>query len=283
MSIWRYARLGAAILVLLGGLFLPTCFENTRAAENDDLFDQGRGPAAFSLAALEWPDTAPDMQSPEPFGLEAWAPVEGGIQDKWSGVKKRLAREHTILVRCRAYASACPPAAKRFLAVLDQAQIQEGWARIAHVNRAINLNIKPVDDMTQYGVVDLWATPLMAFKSNAGDCEDYAIAKYAALQELGIAARDLRLVVVHDDTAHEDHAVAAVRFDGRWLILDNRTLDMRHDVDMSGYNPLFVIDSKGVRRVTAWSPQPKGSGTDIDTASIGSAAAVGWRTTQLLL
>jgi len=24
---------------------------------------------------------------------------------------------------------------------------------------------------------DLWATPLMTFKSNAGDCENYAIAK----------------------------------------------------------------------------------------------------------
>ena len=55
----------------------------------------------------------------------------------------------------------------------------------------------------------------MAFASNAGDCEDYAIAKYVALQEIGIAAADLRLVVVHDEATKQDHAVAAVRYDGR--------------------------------------------------------------------
>jgi hypothetical protein len=30
---------------------------------------------------------------------------------------------------------------------------------------------------------------------------------------------------------NEDHAVASVRYEGRWLILDNRNLDIRQDVD----------------------------------------------------
>ena len=143
-----------------------------------------------------------------------------------------------------------------FLAILDRALAQQGWVRIAEINRAINLDIRPMDDMAQYGVVDLWATPLMTFSSNAGDCEDYAIAKYVALREIGIAEDDLRLVVAHDRGSNEDHAVAAVRYEGRWLILDNRTLEMRQDVDIAALEPLFVIDRDGVKRMTAAAPKP---------------------------
>ena len=103
--------------------------------------------------------------------------------------------------------------------------------------------------MTQYGVENLWATPLMTFSSNAGDCEDYAIAKYFVLHEMGTALENLRLIIVRDGTAHEDHAVTAVRYDGRWNILDNRTLDIKADIDIPGLIPQFSIDSEGAKYV----------------------------------
>jgi hypothetical protein len=67
----------------------------------------------------------------------------------------------------------------------------------------------------------------MAFKSGAGDCEDYAIAKYAVLIQLGVPSDDLRLLVVYDRDSLENHAVTALRFEQRWLILDNRTIDIK--------------------------------------------------------
>jgi predicted transglutaminase-like cysteine proteinase len=214
-------------------------------------FEQTALPSYQTL--LETPATAPvatPLQPNEPFGLKLSALVSGGIQNKWRGVEKQLPREHAILMHCREQAATCPPAAMRFMAVLDRAQAREGWARIAEVNRTINLNVKPVDDMTQYGVEDLWATPLMTFKSNAGDCEDYAIAKYFALHELGIALGDLRLIIVRDNATREDHAVTAVRYDGHWNILDNRTLDIRVDTNLADLNPRFAIDSDGAKYVT---------------------------------
>ena len=54
-----------------------------------------------------------------------------------------------------------------------------------------------------------------------GDCEDYAIWKYAQLSAMGFAHDDLRLVVVHDRRYRVDHAVLAVQLEGEWLILDN--------------------------------------------------------------
>jgi hypothetical protein len=50
---------------------------------------------------------------------------------------------------------------------------------------------------------------------------------------------DLRLLIVHLRGTNEDHAVTAVRYGGRWLILDNRTLDIRQDVNAAEFDPLL--------------------------------------------
>jgi hypothetical protein len=140
-----------------------------------------------------------------------------------------------------------------------------------------------VDDMTQYGVSDFWATPLMTFSSNAGDCEDYAIAKYVALQEIGIAEDDLRLVVIHDRDSNVDHAVTAVRYDGSWLILDNRTLEMRRDAELAEFEPLFAIDREGVKRMTGAAPKPANLMVSATPATIDVPFSSAWQTTPLLL
>jgi predicted transglutaminase-like cysteine proteinase len=229
------------------------CVGNAQADKAED-FSYKISNFQFATAVpFEASQAESDYRLSEPFGLATSALVKGGIEKKWGFVQRRLLGERRILTRCRTGDEACPPAAKRFLAVLDRALTHKGWSRIAEINRAINLDIKPVDDMTQYGIVDLWATPLMVFASNAGDCEDYAIAKYAALHEIGISDADLRLVVVRDHATEQDHAVAAVRYDGRWLILDNRMLEMRQDASITDLTPLFVIDSEGVRRMV---PRP---------------------------
>ncbi len=51
------------------------------------------------------------------------------------------------------------------------------------------------------------------------------------------------------DTIHGDnHAVAAARLDGRWLMLDNRRMAMVEDADVRNYQPTFAIDQHGVMR-----------------------------------
>ena len=212
-------------------------------------------PVHVQLASLETAPrgaTFPTVARPaQPFDL-ATAPVwTGGVVRKWQTIVEALRFEQGILADCRETADDCAPSAKRFLAIVDEGKSREGRARIELINSAINQAIKPETDMEQYGVADLWATPLMTFASGAGDCEDYAIAKYAALLRLGVAKQDLRVVIVHDTKVGEDHAVAAVRFDRHWLILDNRTSDIKEDVDARSFNPLFVLDGSGVKRATA--------------------------------
>ena len=119
----------------------------------------------------------------------------------------------------------------KLLAIVDAARAREGRARYGEINRAINLAIKAMSDLAQYGEIDVWASPLVTFSRGAGDCEDYAIAKLVALRLAGIAPDDLRIVIVHDFVRGEDHAIAAAKLDGRWLTLDNRRMAMVEDVD----------------------------------------------------
>jgi hypothetical protein len=53
-------------------------------------------------------------------------------------------------------------------------------------------------------------------------------------------------VIMRDSIRGEDHAVAAARLDGRWLILDNRRMAMIEDGYVRNLRPLFVIDQHGV-------------------------------------
>jgi predicted transglutaminase-like cysteine proteinase len=60
---------------------------------------------------------------------------------------------------------------------------------------------------------------------------------------------DLRLVVVQDDKHEIGHAVVAVRYEQRWLILDNRTMAILDAEDVRHYRPLFALDQQGTRTV----------------------------------
>ncbi len=87
-----------------------------------------------------------------------------------------------------------------FPTIVDTARVHEGRARIGHINRAVNLAIRPISDLRRFGVADEWAPPLGTLQAGAGDCEDYAILKLQALREAGFAAADLKLVIVRDSS-----------------------------------------------------------------------------------
>ena len=138
-------------------------------------------------------------------------------------------------------------AARTFLAIVAQGRAASGLARIGIINRAVNMAIEPMSDMAQWGVPDRWSPPLETFTTGRGDCEDYAIAKYVALTAAGIPAQDVKLVIVRNTAANEDHAIVAVRDGGDWIMLDNRWLTLVKDVAMPKTIPLFVLDDAGVR------------------------------------
>jgi predicted transglutaminase-like cysteine proteinase len=188
-------------------------------------------------------------ESAEPFGLFAARLSGGGLLAKWLGVQRRLEDEMVQLALCEGDRDGCvSSAALQFLAIVDAAKARDGRGRLGEINRAINLAIRPTSDLAQYGEIDVWSSPLATLARAAGDCEDYAIAKFVALRLAGLSPDDLRIVIMRDTISGEDHAVAAARLDGRWLTLDNRRMAMVEDAQIRNYQPTFVIDHDGVKR-----------------------------------
>jgi len=229
------------------------------------IFNRSRACRVFVLAfSMVWLGAASDLaagtlispgamelmrKSAEPFGLFASRISGGGLREKWLGVEQKLDDERVQLALCDGDRAGCvSPAALRFLAIVDSARSREGRARLGEINRAINLAIKPMSDMAQHGQIDVWSSPLDTFATGAGDCEDYAIAKFVALRMAGVSADDLRIVVIRDTVRGEDHAFAMARLEDRWLALDNRRMAMVEDADLRNLRPLFVIDDRGVTR-----------------------------------
>lgn len=182
-------------------------------------------------------------KSAEPFGVFAFAISTGGLRQKWFALKERLDGDMVQLALCDGDRDNCAsPAALKLLAIVDQARSHDGRALLGETNRAINLAIRAEND----GAEDIWSSPLETFQRGAGDCEDYAIAKLAALRLAGVAAEDLRLVVVRDTRNGEGHAVASAKLDGHWLMLDNRRMAMVDDDDARNYQPLYVLYQSAV-------------------------------------
>ena len=63
-----------------------------------------------------------------------------------------------------------------------------------------------------------------------------------------MADSDVRLVIVRNLVAGEDHAIVAVHLDDSWITLDNRWLALVKDVEMRRIIPLFVLDKDGVEQ-----------------------------------
>ncbi|MGJ3230748.1 MAG: transglutaminase-like cysteine peptidase [Oceanicaulis sp.] len=116
---------------------------------------------------------------------------------------------------CLADPEAC--GAQSGLALQPQVEMDAAlWATVIKVNRGANRAIRYVPDQT-FGNRDLWR-----IADSAGDCEDYALAKRAALLELGFPGASLRLATVFSRrTGH--HAVLVLSTtDGDYVLDNNR-------------------------------------------------------------
>ena len=261
---WRAGARLAAVIALLclcagGSLARPAPEAQPARLPPADL-PIALPPAPLKLAALEQADRPMTRQARQPrqrgpFGLSA--AEDSPYARRWRTLQPLMRLERLVLAACRATAAPCPAAATKFNAIIEAGRSRSGRARVGEINRAINLAIRPMSDMAQYGAPDIWSTPLATFATGAGDCEDYAIAKYVALSEAGVPASDLRLVLVHDNAVDQGHMVAAARVEGRWLILDNRTMRLVADGEVVHLTPLVALGGEEPAAAIAAGPKPE--------------------------
>lgn len=156
-----------------------------------------------------------------------------------------------------------------WVAMLAPLMQQDEKARLQAVNQFINRRIRFADDQEVWRQSDYWASPLELFAKGAGDCEDFAIAKYISLRASGVAGNKLRLTYVRariggpGSTVSQAHMVLAYypTPDAEPLILDNLLGSIMPASQRNDLSPVFSFNAEAlwagstvsnVERLTRW-------------------------------
>jgi predicted transglutaminase-like cysteine proteinase len=115
------------------------------------------------------------------------------------------------------------------------------------VNSFFN-QLRFVSDIEHWGEEDYWATPVELMITNAGDCEDFSIAKYQTLRSMGVPDEQLRIMYVKALELNQAHMVLAwyPRPDADPLILDNLTNDIKLASRRSDLEPVYSFNGSGL-------------------------------------
>ncbi len=114
-----------------------------------------------------------------------------------------------------------------------------------------------VNDIDLWGKNDYWATPVEFLGKGAGDCEDFTIAKYFALRELGVPDDKLRLVYVKAITLNQHHMVLAYYHKPTSVpvILDNLNKTILPAIKRPDLLPIYSFNAENL-----WLSKEKGRG-----------------------
>ncbi len=162
---------------------------------------------------------------------------------RWEQARLALARDGRRLDACLADAAACDHARHgAWRALVADLRGRPLRARLEAVNRFVNA-VPYASDREVHGMRDFWAGP-WDFLAGAGDCEDYAIAKYATLARLGVPVPDMRILVVEDVRRGLPHAVLAVRTESGVWLLDNQSEELIDAARDDRYDPYYAVNEE---------------------------------------
>jgi predicted transglutaminase-like cysteine proteinase len=140
--------------------------------------------------------------------------------------------------------------------IINDNASQDIDTKLQEVNNFFNQLIF-IDDIKLWGKEDFWATPLEFLGVGAGDCEDFSIAKYFSLRELGVADNKLRLVYVKALKLNQFHMVVAYypTPSSVPLLLDNLDGDIKPATKRPDLLPIYSFNASKL-----WLMKQKGQG-----------------------
>lgn len=148
---------------------------------------------------------------------------------------------------------------------IERSGVQDEVQRLREINDFFNRRLAFKDDAVTWGLPDYWAAPLESLEKRAGDCEDYAIAKYFSLAAAGVPTARLRMVYVRARLAGQSlaHMVLAYYAEpgAEPLILDNLRPEVLPASQRSDLTPVFSFNTEGLwqgtGQVTAGDPMAR--------------------------
>lgn len=158
-------------------------------------------------------------------------------------------------------------AANRILSwqtLIKSSQHLSEQAKLKRVNDFFNQQIEFVDDDYLWGLNDYWATPIEMLAKGAGDCEDYSIAKYFTLRELGIPDSKMRITYVKAVELNQAHMVLTFFETPRSVpvVLDNLIPAIKSASKRPDLLPVYSFNGSGL-----WLAKTRGLGKRIGGSS----------------
>lgn len=169
-----------------------------------------------------------------------------------------------------------PKAKKRVLLwdkMLIKAKRKKTLEKLKLVNDFFN-KVKYKRDNLHWKKKDYWASPFEFLGTGAGDCEDYAIAKYFALRQLGIPDSKLRITYVklsRKGTKYDEaHMVLNYYHKPTQtpIVLDNVNKRLTLATKRKDLKPIYSFNAVGL-----WKAQQKGK----TQKSMGSNRLKNWK------
>lgn len=221
-------RYGAGVILVLASMGIG------QRANADIIYDV---PAKISLTSTANSAFAPMSAHPAVFETEERKSKNLKAFTKWTEMFERFDQELQV---GKGYQEL-----QIWRAELSQYKNTSIKTMAERVNDFVNKTAYVVDQKV-WGKSDYWATPVEFLVRGAGDCEDFAIAKYTALRALGVPEDRLRVAIVHDNVKNIPHAVLIVYTESGPMILDNQIKSMISGEIAGRYRPIYSINR------TAW-------------------------------
>lgn len=129
--------------------------------------------------------------------------------------------------------------------------------KLVAVNNFFNRKIKFTDDIIHWQKEDYWATPFEFIGTGAGDCEDFSIAKYFSLLELGVSDDKLRMTYVKALAYNQAHMVVTYFPEPGAvpLVLDNINKAIKPATERKDLLPVYSFNGAGL-----WLAKERGLG-----------------------
>jgi predicted transglutaminase-like cysteine proteinase len=170
--------------------------------------------------------------------------VDASQHGPWSALLARHAQERGALDACIADKAKCPRYMRGLHYIVNRGRELDERRQLSLVNEFINKRHAIRQNELRPRGDDGWKT-LTTFLKEGGDCEDFAIAKYFVLRELGFEIDDLRVLIVWDREARAYHALLAANIEPRAVLLETDNT-MRTGSGQRDYRFLYAINEHGV-------------------------------------
>lgn len=128
--------------------------------------------------------------------------------------------------------------------------------KLALVNSFFN-RVLFVDDIVHWKKPDYWATPVEMLATNGGDCEDFSIAKYLTLREMGVPDERMLITYVKSVKLNQAHMVLTYypAPEADPMVLDNLVNEIRPASERSDLLPVYSFNGGGL-----WLSKERGRG-----------------------